>query len=270
MTSLRARLPPRRRARGPSASLPWPASFTAHAMSFHPHLGDVACTASSSGSTSCRRRRRVCMVAGLLAACGADSRAHHAAARAAGRGARGRRAQRVEGSYPAEVQPLVDDLNALLDHQDAAGRARARQGRRSGAWAEDAARGPVRTKPSARRRPASRISSARSRSRSTRCGARSTITWRTRAPRPRAPRRARAASVAESAEALARTLQRLHAERGLTIDVDASADHVVRCQREDLDEMLGNLLDNACKWARARVLLSTAATDQTIVDRRGR
>ena len=57
-------------------------------------------------------------------------------------------------------------------------------------------------------------------------------------------------SVAESADALARTLLRLHADRGLSIDVNVAPDHAVRVQREDLDEMLGNLLDNACKWAR--------------------
>ena len=58
------------------------------------------------------------------------------------------------------------------------------------------------------------------------------------------------ALVLESAEGLVRTMRRLHADRSLTIDVQSSDTHVTRVQREDLDEMLGNLLDNACKWAR--------------------
>jgi signal transduction histidine kinase len=65
--------------------------------------------------------------------------------------------------------------------------------------------------------------------------------------------------VAESAEGLARTMLRLHADRGLAIDVRVPAEHAVRCQREDLDEMLGNLLDNACKWGRTRVTIASAA-----------
>ena len=49
--------------------------------------------------------------------------------------------------------------------------------------------------------------------------------------------------------ALVRTLEHLHAERGLDLRADVPDSAVVRVQREDLDEMLGNLLDNACKWA---------------------
>src|ERR671918_645827 len=73
------------------------------------------------------------------------------------------------------------------------------------------------------------------------------------------------ASVAASAEGLARALQRLHAERGLRIEVDAPALHAFRGQREDLDEMLGNLLDNACKWARTQVRLTCSREGEQIV-----
>jgi len=73
------------------------------------------------------------------------------------------------------------------------------------------------------------------------------------------------ASVAESAAGLSRTLLRLHADRGIAIDVAVPADHAVRCQREDLDEMLGNLLDNACKWAASRVTVRSTGGDGPIV-----
>ena len=70
--------------------------------------------------------------------------------------------------------------------------------------------------------------------------------------------------IAASAEPLARTLLRLHAGRGITIDANVPADHTFRGQREDLDEMLGNLVDNACKWARTRVAIASHARDGVV------
>ena len=73
------------------------------------------------------------------------------------------------------------------------------------------------------------------------------------------------ASIALSAEGLVRVLQRLHAEQGLRIEIDAPTSHAFRGQREDLDEMLGNLLDNACKWARTQVRLTCSKEGEQIV-----
>ncbi len=68
-------------------------------------------------------------------------------------------------------------------------------------------------------------------------------------------------SVRNSADGLARALLRVHAERCIAIEVQVAEDVTVRAQREDLDEMLGNLMDNACKWARTTVVVSIVATD---------
>jgi signal transduction histidine kinase len=60
-------------------------------------------------------------------------------------------------------------------------------------------------------------------------------------------------------------LQRLHGERQLEINVNVAPEHLVRTQREDLDEMLGNLLDNACKWAKSRIDVSSSQENRFIV-----
>ena len=56
---------------------------------------------------------------------------------------------------------------------------------------------------------------------------------------------------------LADVLQQLHRDRGIAIEVDAP-ERRVAADREDLLELFGNLLDNACKWARQRVRVSVA------------
>jgi signal transduction histidine kinase len=61
-------------------------------------------------------------------------------------------------------------------------------------------------------------------------------------------------------------MRHLHAERGLAIDVNVSPEYTVRVEREDLEEMLGNLVDNACKWATSRVVIASDGNDILIDD----
>jgi signal transduction histidine kinase len=55
------------------------------------------------------------------------------------------------------------------------------------------------------------------------------------------------------AEEVAAALKRLQAERALTIAVSGDATLRTRANRQDLIEIVGNLMENACKWARSRV-----------------
>jgi signal transduction histidine kinase len=167
------------------------------------------------------------------------------------------RQRRVDGRYPVEVQPLVDDLNALLEHRErAVGRAIAKAG--------DLAHG-LKTPLAVLAQDADRAEAAGLADLSASIGQqvermRRQIDYHLAHARAAASGAAPGARclVSESADGLARTLSRLHAGRGVTIDVRVAPGHAVRCEREDLDEMLGNLLDNACKWARSRVTLATA------------
>ncbi|MBX4863425.1 sensor histidine kinase [Rhizobium sophorae] len=60
-----------------------------------------------------------------------------------------------------------------------------------------------------------------------------------------------AASVAD----LHRAIGQIHAERNITFDTDIAPGLRVACDESDVEEMLGNLIDNAFKWAASRVTL---------------
>ena len=174
------------------------------------------------------------------------------------------REHQIAGRYPAEVEPLVTDLNALLEHRDHAVR-------RAVAKAGDLAHG-LKTPLAVLAQEAERAGAAGHRELAESIE-QQVDRMRRQVDYHLAQARAAASGatpgarcvVAESAEPLARTLHRLHAERGVVIELNVAAGHVFRGQREDLDEMLGNLLDNACKWARSRVVLTSAACDSHIV-----
>src|SRR5262249_35904960 len=170
------------------------------------------------------------------------------------------RERRVEGDYPTEVQPLVNDLNALLEHRErVVDRALARAG--------DLAH-RLKTPLAVIAQEAERAGAAGQRELAAAIGdevarMRRQIDYHLAQARAAASGAAPGARcfVAASADGLSRTLLRLHAGRGLAIDVRVDPHHAVRAQREDLDEMLGNLLDNACKWGRAAIRLESAVSD---------
>ena len=59
--------------------------------------------------------------------------------------------------------------------------------------------------------------------------------------------------VAPVVTALARTMEKIHRDRAIAIDIEAPRETRFRGERQDLEEMVGNLVDNACKWAQSRV-----------------
>ena len=58
------------------------------------------------------------------------------------------------------------------------------------------------------------------------------------------------------AESISGALTKIFANKKVAIDVDMAAEVAFRGHREDLEEILGNLLENACKWANGRVRVS--------------
>lgn len=175
------------------------------------------------------------------------------------------RSQRIEGDHPTEVQPLVNDLNALLDDRE---RAIARALTTAG----DLAHG-LKTPLAILEQEAEQAGAAGHHELATTLyqqveRMQQQIDYhlaRARATASSGAAPGLRCSVLPSVEGLVRTMRRLYAERELTIDAEVSPAHEIRGRREDLDEMLGNLLDNACKWARSRVAILSSLEDDRLV-----
>jgi len=167
------------------------------------------------------------------------------------------RSARLEGEYPSEVAPLVDDLNHLLaEREKSIAGAVAKAGDLAhglktplAVLAQEIERADASGQPGLavsirkqvermRRQIDSHLAQARAAAVGAGPGAR--------------------ANVATAAAGLVRTMERLYAARALTFAVEAAPDLAVRVPLEDLEEMIGNLLDNACKWARSRVTVAPA------------
>ncbi len=179
-------------------------------------------------------------------------------------GVREGRETRLGGEYPSEVQPLVSELNALLvDREQRVSRALTKAG--------DLAHG-LKTPLTLLTQQAEK---ARSEGHTDLAAAIAQQVDRMRRQVDYHLAHARASAsggnptarchVLTSADALARTMATIHADRHLTINVDVSHEAFVRSQREDFEEMLGNLVDNACKWAKSRVTVHSTNDNGFVV-----
>lgn len=65
-----------------------------------------------------------------------------------------------------------------------------------------------------------------------------------------------AAELKPVVESLARAIEKIHRDRDIEVSVTVPEPVRVRCERQDLEEMVGNLVDNAFKWARGKVAIA--------------
>ena len=162
-------------------------------------------------------------------------------------------AERLEGSFPIEVAPLARETNALIEaNREIVTRARTHVGNLAHAlktplsvMMNEASANPdnplatkVREQTDIMRNQVTHhIERARLAARVAVIG---TVT-----------------EVRPVVSALVRTMEKIHHARGISIELDAPEDARFRGEKQDLEEMIGNLVDNACKWAQSRVALET-------------
>jgi signal transduction histidine kinase len=73
----------------------------------------------------------------------------------------------------------------------------------------------------------------------------------------------RVTPVGPTAEAIVRALSRLHRDRGIEIELVCPPGVNFQGEKQDLEEMLGNLADNACKWAGRQVRITVGVATST-------
>src|SRR5579862_1379739 len=169
------------------------------------------------------------------------------------------RAERLEGDFPVEIAPLARETNALIDaNREIVERARTHVGNLAHAIktplsvivneatshsSDPFAEKVLEQADVMRDQVAHHLERARIAARVTIVG---TVT-----------------EVGPVVDALRRTMEKIHRDRDIAIEVSAASNVMFRGERQDLEEMVGNLVDNACKWAASRVFIEVLSGQAT-------
>jgi signal transduction histidine kinase len=164
------------------------------------------------------------------------------------------KAVRLSGEYPVELTPLTEELNALVAHnQDVVERQRTHVGNLA-----HALKTPISVMlAEAEQRPGPLAELVARQAQAMR----EQVDHHLRRARAaaRAQGQGERTSVAEVLDELARTLSRIFSDKGVQIDWDADEDLYFLGERQDLLEIAGNGMENACKWGRSRVRVRAVA-----------
>ena len=155
----------------------------------------------------------------------------------------------LEGEYPEEIAPLVDDLNTLLrSNREIVERARTHVGNLAHALKTpiavlmNEARGEDPLAIKMRRQGAIMQDQIHHHLDRAQIAAQTNVIG---ALTPVAP----------VIEGILRVMRKVHEARAITIEDDVAPDLRFRGEKQDLEEIVGNLVDNACKWAANRVVI---------------
>lgn len=162
------------------------------------------------------------------------------------------RAQRVEAAeLPREVAPLVDELNGLIEHNEK----QAEEARRHAGNLAHALKTPLTVVMNAATARSDDLADTVIREAATMRRQVDHHLARARAVGRRGHAHSRAA-VWRSLEAVERAVGRLYPR--IRIDMDGDKTAQVHVERQDLDEMLGNLIENAAKYGGGSVFATVA------------
>lgn len=164
--------------------------------------------------------------------------------------------KKLEGRFPGEVQPLVEEFNSVLaQNAEVIERARTQAGNLAHALKTPLS--VIANAASSKSGGLEQIVSAQV------AVARKQIDYHLRRSRAAASVRVPGArtAVLPELDGLLRVMRRIHVERNLEIVVHPPGmPTVFRGEEQDVQELLGNLLDNACKWAVRRIEVSLAVS----------
>jgi len=164
---------------------------------------------------------------------------------------------RIEENLPREIEPLAAELNELLAHNEL----QAEEARRHAGNLAHALKTPLTVITNAATAHAPDLADTVRREATTMRRQVDHHLARARAIGRRSNAQARS-PVWPSLEAVERAMARLYT--AVTVDISGDRKAAVRVERQDLDEMVGNLIENAAKYGQGRVFVTVKTTPECV------